>query len=55
MHVYYIGDFYEKTHDDVNMYMYEHKLPIGGHGAMMETSEMPPEAVARPLQMRRPA
>jgi creatinine amidohydrolase/Fe(II)-dependent formamide hydrolase-like protein len=22
------------------MYMYEHKLPIGGHGAMMETSEM---------------
>ena len=22
VHVYYIGDFYEKTHDDVNMYMY---------------------------------
>src|SRR5438874_10913189 len=22
------------------MYLYEHKLPIGGHGAMMETSEM---------------
>jgi creatinine amidohydrolase/Fe(II)-dependent formamide hydrolase-like protein len=22
------------------MYMYEHKLPIAGHGAMMETSEM---------------
>jgi len=40
VHVYYIGDFYNKTHDDVDMYLYEHKLPIGGHGAMMETSEM---------------
>src|SRR5207248_3969240 len=38
--VYYIGDFYTKTHDDVDMYLYEHKLPIGGHGAMMETSEL---------------
>ena len=38
--VYYIADFYQKTHDDVDLYMYEHKLPIGGHGAMMETSEM---------------
>ena len=38
--VYYVGDFYNKTHDDVDMYLYEHKLPIGGHGAMMETSEM---------------
>ena len=38
--VYYINDFYQKTHDDIDMYMYEHKLPIAGHGAMMETSEM---------------
>src|SRR6266516_7922987 len=38
--VYFISDFYQKTHDDVDMYMYEHKLPIAGHGAMMETSEM---------------
>ena len=38
--VYYISDFYNKTHDDIDMYLYEHKLPIGGHGAMMETSEM---------------
>jgi creatinine amidohydrolase/Fe(II)-dependent formamide hydrolase-like protein len=38
--VYYIADFYQKTHEDVDMYMYEHKLPIAGHGAMMETSEM---------------
>jgi len=40
VHVYFISDFYQKTHDDVDMYMFEHKLPIGGHGAMMETSEM---------------
>ncbi len=38
--VYYVSDFYQKTHDDIDMYMYEHKLPIAGHGAMMETSEM---------------
>jgi len=37
VHVYYINDFHQKTHDDVDMYMYEHKLPIAGHGAMMET------------------
>jgi hypothetical protein len=24
----------------VDLYMYEHKLPIGGHGAMMETAKM---------------
>jgi len=40
VHVYYISDFYDKTHNDIDMYLYEHKLPIGGHGAMMETSEM---------------
>jgi creatinine amidohydrolase/Fe(II)-dependent formamide hydrolase-like protein len=40
VHVYFISDFYQKTHDDVDKYMYDHKLPIGGHGAMMETSEM---------------
>ena len=40
VHVYFISDFYQKTHDDVDIYMYEHKLPIAGHGAMMETSEM---------------
>jgi creatinine amidohydrolase len=38
--VYYISDFYNKTHDDVDVYLYEHKLPIGGHGAMLETSIM---------------
>ena len=38
--VYYVSDFYNKTHDDVDMYLYEHKLPIAGHGAMLETSIM---------------
>ena len=38
--VYYVPDFYSKYQDDVQMYMYEHKLPIGGHGAVMETAKM---------------
>ena len=54
VHVYYIADFYQKTHDDIDMYMYEHKLPIAGHGAMMETSEMlyeqpVPDMYVRPI------
>jgi creatinine amidohydrolase/Fe(II)-dependent formamide hydrolase-like protein len=54
VHVYYINDFYQKTHDDIDMYMYEHKLPIAGHGAMMETSEMlyeqpVPDMYVRPI------
>ena len=40
VHVFYVPDFYSKYQDDVQMYMYEHKLPIAGHGAMMETSKM---------------
>ena len=40
VHVYYVPDFYSKYQDDVQLYFYEHKLPIGGHGAMMETAKM---------------
>src|SRR6185436_11077971 len=38
--VMHVTDFYQKTHDDIDMYMYNHKLPIAGHGGMMETAEM---------------
>jgi creatinine amidohydrolase len=38
--VYYVPDFYSKYQDEVQMYLYEHKLPIGGHGAVMETAKM---------------
>ena len=40
VNVYYVPDFYSKFQDDVQLYLYEKKLPIGGHGAMMETSKM---------------
>jgi len=51
--VYYIPDFYQKTHDDIDAYMYSHRLPIAGHGGMMETAEMmywepSPSAYIRP-------
>ncbi|MEP7118819.1 MAG: creatininase family protein, partial [Acidobacteriota bacterium] len=40
IHVFYVPDFYAKYQDDVQMYLYEHKLPVGGHGAVMDTSKM---------------
>ncbi len=40
VNVFYVPDFYQKFQDDVQLYLYEKQLPIGGHGAMMETSKM---------------
>src|SRR5262249_39830921 len=52
--VHYISDFYNKTHEDVDQYFYDHNLPIGGHGAMLETSlmlyfESQPGSYVRPI------
>ena len=30
-HVYYISDFYTKSHEDFEEYSYEHQIPIGSH------------------------
>ena len=38
--VYYISDFYSKSHDDFDEYLYEHHIPIGSHAGVSDTSEM---------------
>jgi creatinine amidohydrolase len=40
VHVYYISDFYSKSHDDFDEYLYEHHIPIGSHAGISDTSEM---------------
>jgi creatinine amidohydrolase/Fe(II)-dependent formamide hydrolase-like protein len=40
VHVAYISDFYSKSHDDFDMYCYEHKIPLNGHASVQDTSEM---------------
>jgi creatinine amidohydrolase/Fe(II)-dependent formamide hydrolase-like protein len=36
----YISDFYSKSHEDFNLYSYNHKIPIESHAGVMDTSEM---------------
>ena len=52
--VYYISDFYSKSHDDFDQYSYEHHIPIGSHAGVPDTSEMmywepSPGAFVRPI------
>ncbi len=54
VHVYYISDFYTKSHDDFEEYSYEHKIPIGSHAGAHDTSEMlywetSPGVLVRPI------
>jgi creatinine amidohydrolase/Fe(II)-dependent formamide hydrolase-like protein len=36
----FISDFYTKSHEDFNLYSYEHHIPIESHAGVMDTSEM---------------
>jgi creatinine amidohydrolase/Fe(II)-dependent formamide hydrolase-like protein len=36
----YISDFYSKSHDDFDLYCYEHKIPLNSHASVQDTSEM---------------
>jgi creatinine amidohydrolase len=37
-HVYFCGDLYAKTHDDVDVWVKEHGLPRATHGGIHDTS-----------------
>jgi creatinine amidohydrolase len=38
--VFYIGDVYVKTHEQVKAYLHQHHLPIGTHAGVSDTSEI---------------
>jgi creatinine amidohydrolase/Fe(II)-dependent formamide hydrolase-like protein len=38
--VFYIGDVYFKTHEQVNAYLHQHQLPVGKHAGVSDTSEI---------------
>jgi creatinine amidohydrolase len=40
IHVAYISDFYSKSHDDFDLYCYEHHIPLNSHASVQDTSEM---------------
>ena len=38
--MFYIGDVYFKTHEQVNAYLQQQQLPIGKHAGVSDTSEI---------------
>ena len=54
VHVYYVSDFYSKSHDEFDEYCVEHHIPIGSHAGVSDTSEMlyletAPGTLVRPI------
>ncbi len=54
VHVYFCGDVYEKSHNDFDKYLTEHKLPLSSHAGIPDTSELlllqpKPGAWVRPI------
>jgi creatinine amidohydrolase/Fe(II)-dependent formamide hydrolase-like protein len=54
VHVYYIADYYTKSQEDFDEYSYEHKIPIGSHAGVHDTSVMlylepSPGTLVRPI------
>jgi len=54
VHVYYVSDFYSKSHDEFDEYCIERHIPVGSHGGVSDTSEMlywesTPGTLVRPI------
>ena len=54
VHVYFVSDFYSKSHDEFDEYCIEHHIPIGSHAGVSDTSEMlyletAPGTLVRPI------